>query len=102
MVRISAVSATKKKAGEPKAKASKPLKGHVFINEDRCKGCAFCVAFCPVHCLVMSKRINFKGYLLPEMALPEKCTGCNMCGLYCPDFAIFGERIVNKGEERKK
>lgn len=95
----STVDATKKGAEKQKNKTSKPLKGHVFINEERCKGCAFCVAFCPVHCLAMSKRFNFKGYPLPEMAFPEKCTGCNMCGLYCPDFAIFGERIVNKDEE---
>ena len=73
-------------------------KGKIFLDEGRCKGCGYCVAFCPSHCLVMSSHINKKGYNLPEMASPEKCTGCNLCGLYCPDFAIHGERL-EKGKK---
>lgn len=75
------------------------LKGTVHLTEDRCKGCSFCVAFCPTGCLAMGGRLNKKGYHLPEMAHPEKCNGCDMCGLYCPDFAIFGERLNRKKGE---
>ena len=74
------------------------LKGKVILTEERCKGCSYCVAFCPTECLAISRKLNQKGYNLPEMIHPEKCTGCNMCGLYCPDFAIFGVRL-DKEEE---
>jgi len=67
-------------------------KGKVFFQEARCKGCGFCIEFCPVKVLEFSKDYNAKGYHFPVAAHPEKCIGCNMCGLYCPDFAIWGEK----------
>jgi 2-oxoglutarate ferredoxin oxidoreductase subunit delta len=72
------------------------LKGKVYIAEERCKGCSFCVAFCPTETLAMGGRLNAKGYHLPEVVSPERCNGCDMCGLYCPDFAIFGVRLNRK------
>ncbi len=81
--------------------SSGTLKGRVHITEDRCKGCSYCVVFCPTEALAMGGRLNHKGYHLPEMVHPEKCNGCDTCGLYCPDFAIFGERLnrEKKGEK---
>jgi len=76
-----------------------PLKGKVYIDEDLCKGCSFCVVFCPTDTLAMGGRLNYKGYHLPEVVAPEKCTGCDMCGLYCPEFAIFGVRQKKKKKE---
>ena len=35
--------------------------GIVHILEDRCKGCGFCIEFCPQHILVRSPRM--KSYL---------------------------------------
>lgn len=76
-------------------------KGTVYINDDRCKGCSYCVVFCPTGCLAMGGRLNYKGYHLPELSHPEKCNGCDMCGLFCPDFAIFGVRFkkLKKGKK---
>ncbi len=74
-------------------KVSKKRKGMVFILPERCKGCGFCVEFCPTKTLVLSKKFNAKGYHPPEIVDIEKCTGCELCGMYCPDFAIFGKRI---------
>jgi len=71
-------------------------KGYVFINSLRCKGCGFCVAFCPQDVLKMGDEINEKGYILPLIANPANCNGCNNCGLFCPDFAIFGIRSGKK------
>jgi 2-oxoglutarate ferredoxin oxidoreductase subunit delta len=69
------------------------LKGEVTIIEERCKGCGYCVSFCPTHVLVFSEQTNRSGYLFPIVALPQQCTGCDLCGMYCPDFAIRGRRI---------
>jgi len=65
-------------------------KGYVAINVERCKGCGFCVEFCPTHVLAMSSAFNSKGYHPPHVVNPDKCTGCDLCGMYCPDFAIYG------------
>ena len=63
--------------------------GRVWIIEDRCKGCGFCVEYCPKEVLVMSKRFNRKGYHPPEVVKEEECVNCNLCEMICPDFAIF-------------
>ena len=72
----------------------KPGKGGtVFVRTEVCKGCSYCIDFCPTHCLQFSNDVNPKGYHFPVLARPQDCTGCDMCGQYCPDFAIFGARI---------
>jgi len=69
------------------------LKGMLYIDWDLCKGCGFCVDFCPTKVLALSEEFNAHGYH-PPFLLPEKtCTGCDLCGLYCPDFAIFSVRV---------
>jgi len=65
-------------------------KGTVIIDVERCKGCAFCVEFCPTDVLELSSAFNSKGYHPPHVVAPEKCSGCDLCGMYCPDFAIYG------------
>lgn len=67
-------------------------KGTVFVRVEVCKGCSYCIDFCPTHALDFSRDYNAKGYHFPVLARPEDCTGCDMCGLMCPDFAIFGVR----------
>lgn len=67
-------------------------RGAVTLQPDRCKGCGFCVEFCPTDVLVMSESFTATGYRLPDILRPEACSGCDLCGWYCPDFAIFGYR----------
>lgn len=69
-------------------------KGQVYINRERCKGCGFCIEFCPFRVLEFDTSFNSHGYHPPVIAESNKCTGCDLCGMYCPDFAIFG--IKNK------
>jgi 2-oxoglutarate ferredoxin oxidoreductase subunit delta len=69
------------------------IKGAVAIEVERCKGCAFCVEFCPTKVLALSSAFNSKGYHPPHVVAPEKCSGCDLCGMYCPDFAIYGFRL---------
>lgn len=68
-------------------KAARPAR--VVIGRDRCKGCAYCVEFCPTGALVMSDEMNAKGYLLPKVADESRCLGCGLCEAMCPDFSIF-------------
>jgi 2-oxoglutarate ferredoxin oxidoreductase subunit delta len=74
----------------PEVNKPKKPRGEVLINADLCKGCGFCIAFCPAKGLAFSDEFNSKGYHPPCAVKPEACTGCNLCGMYCPDFAIFG------------
>lgn len=79
------------------AKAKKVTKysGTTFIEQDLCKGCGFCIAFCPTDALEFAKEFNHKGYHYPVLEREVDCTGCDLCGLYCPDFAIFGIKYNN-------
>ena len=78
-----------------KSESTKPKKvrGIVYLDADRCKGCGFCVEFCPPKVLILSEEFNAKGYHPPRLIDPENCTGCDLCGMYCPDFAIFAVQI---------
>ena len=70
----------------------KKPRGYVSVNLERCKGCGFCVAFCPKKVLDLSNDYNAKGYHYPVAFRKEVCSGCDQCGSYCPDFAIYGLR----------
>jgi len=63
--------------------------GEVHIINDRCKGCSFCVAYCPVGVLELSKEFNTKGYHPPYTKYPEKCINCGLCEMLCPEYAIW-------------
>ena len=65
--------------------------GIVHVIEERCKGCGFCVEFCPRHLLKMSTGTNSKGYHPPEVIDDLNCVNCGLCALLCPDFAIYVE-----------
>ncbi|MGB3341401.1 MAG: 4Fe-4S dicluster domain-containing protein [bacterium] len=63
--------------------------GEVHIFKDRCKGCAFCVEYCPKDVLEMSEEFNIKGYHPPMVKNPDDCLECHLCEMLCPEFAIF-------------
>jgi len=89
-------------AGPPQA-TNKPRKvrGTVYINASRCKGCGFCIAFCPPKVLEFAEEFNAAGYHPPRLANPDGCTGCDLCGLYCPDFAIYGVMLKYSSAARQ-
>ena len=64
-------------------------KGRVVVIEDRCKGCGFCIEYCPHDVLCMSSAFNKRGYHPPEVADKSKCINCHFCELLCPEFAIY-------------
>ncbi|MEI8173146.1 MAG: ferredoxin family protein [Deltaproteobacteria bacterium] len=63
--------------------------GRVIIIEDRCKGCGFCVEYCPRDVLRMSSMFNAKGYYTPAVINASKCVNCHFCEDLCPEFAIY-------------
>lgn len=68
-------------------------KGIVHILEERCKGCGFCIEFCPRDVLEMARHYNVKGYHPPRVKKPEDCVNCHYCETICPDFAIYSVEV---------
>lgn len=63
-------------------------KGDITIDEQFCKGCNFCVEFCPKDCIIIGDNFNSQGYQLPIFVNKEQCTACAICGKMCPESAI--------------
>lgn len=74
--------------------------GELVIIEDRCKGCGFCVEYCPNDVLEVSDKYNSKGYHPPEIINIDECCYCGFCQIVCPDFAIY--TIVEETEIEKE
>jgi formate hydrogenlyase subunit 6/NADH:ubiquinone oxidoreductase subunit I len=45
----------------PAAPKARRFRGQVFIHRDRCKGCGFCIEFCPPKVLAFSEEFNSHG-----------------------------------------
>jgi 2-oxoglutarate ferredoxin oxidoreductase subunit delta len=74
----------------------RPPRGDVRIVVDRCKGCGFCVEYCPKDVLEMSSEFNRKGYHPPRVVKTGECVNCNLCEMICPDFAIYSVLIAEE------
>ena len=74
--------------------------GEIHIITDLCKGCGFCIEFCPRKMLEKSNQLNKRGVYPPKVTDEGKCTLCGFCTAICPDFAIFCvEKEQEKGDE---
>ena len=63
------------------------IEGHEFVvDDDRCFGCAACVALCPVDALTLD------GIL--AIVDEPKCTHCEHCIPACPVHALSLEVVV--------
>ncbi|MBI4559511.1 MAG: 4Fe-4S binding protein [Candidatus Hydrogenedentes bacterium] len=76
--------------------SARVARGRVFIIPERCKGCRYCVAFCPVDVLEESTEINAKGYHYPKVKKGKEnaCVHCLFCDLVCPEMAIYTEEVT--------
>ena len=45
----------------------------IYIDGKICKGCQLCIYFCPKNVFETGKEVNDKGFVIPEVAYPEKC-----------------------------
>lgn len=68
----------------------------IVVIEDRCKGCSFCIEFCPRDVLEQDTKLNVRGAHVPRVKDLDLCVGCGVCEEICPDFAIF---LVDKKRE---
>ena len=76
-----------KKKPTDAARRKRP-KARLVIDTEACKGCGFCVEFCPTGALELSSDFNRKGYHPPEL-IEHDCVYCEMCELICPEFAVY-------------
>lgn len=60
----------------------------VDIISKYCKGCGYCINFCPKNLLKMGVERNMKGHFFPYIEEIEKCIGCQNCVIVCPEGAI--------------
>ena len=64
------------------------MKGCIEIDQELCKGCQICMAFCPKDVISSSDKLNISGYLPVVFDVNGECTGCAICALVCPEVAI--------------
>jgi len=86
--------------GEMAASDKVSAKLEIEIYRERCKGCGFCVEFCPHHVLAVSSEFNSKGYHPPRVSDIMACRGCKFCELACPDFALLVSKAAKQEEEK--
>ena len=58
------------------------------INTVLCKGCGFCVKYCPKNILELGTLRIKHGHLFQNVTDESKCISCAMCATICPEGAI--------------
>jgi len=64
------------------------MKGYIEIDQELCKGCQICIAFCPKGVIVPSNKLNASAYLPVALDDSGECTGCAICAVVCPEVVI--------------
>ena len=64
----------------------------VTVNDKFCKGCGYCVKYCPKKVLALDDNISGKGYKIAKVADKKGCIGCASCAVVCPEGAITIEK----------
>ena len=66
-----------------------PRKALPEIDVQRCTGCGWCVAVCPLHVLSL-QTLGGQAHAPKRSSLDDApgCTGCALCAVRCPFDAI--------------
>jgi len=76
------------------------MTGKIVIDEEKCKGCGYCIDFCPQKVIKPADYTNAKDYHPAVLVDPEgKCKGCGICYLVCPDVAIEVYKEIEGGKK---
>lgn len=60
----------------------------ISLNVVLCKGCSFCVKYCPKKILELGKERSPRGFFFPVVTDESKCISCGICSTVCPEGAI--------------
>lgn len=60
----------------------------ISLNVSLCKGCSFCIKYCPKKILELGKERSPKGFFYPVVTDESKCISCGICSTICPEAAI--------------
>jgi len=71
------------------------VRGKIIIDKDKCKGCEYCIIYCPKKCIELSHAINVRGVNFAVFSKPQECIACRICAQMCPEVCI--EVIQRKG-----
>ncbi|UCC95682.1 MAG: 4Fe-4S dicluster domain-containing protein [Candidatus Omnitrophota bacterium] len=71
----------------------------VKIKKNKCKGCQFCIFYCPTKHLELSKDLNRRGVMYAEVKKYSRCVGCGFCFTVCPESCIEVYGAKNKGKK---
>ena len=75
--------------------------GMVFIDKEKCTGCALCAIDCPNKALAL--RPNHERDSFQLLFRQETCTACGECERSCPEHCLrFIQREPEKNESRKE
>ena len=75
--------------------------GMLFIDKEKCTGCALCAIDCPTKALVIRQDSEKDSYQL--LFRQEACTACGVCEKSCPEHCLqFIEKEPGKGETGKE
>ena len=74
--------------------------GEIHVIRELCKGCGFCVEYCPRRVLELSEGFNRKGYHPPAAVNADACVSCGLCELICPEFAIYVKKLEEDGSQK--
>ena len=69
----------------------------IKLIKEMCKGCGYCIEFCPNKVFERSEEITEKGVTPPTIKHPDRCTLCGLCTRLCPDFALTMEEDETHG-----
>jgi len=71
----------------------------ITLNEELCKGCGYCVEFCPREVFGGSDELSRKAVVPPEVKDEARCTDCGLCAMLCPELAISVETREGKADD---
>ena len=67
---------------------NKKKRYHIQVLDEQCKGCGWCIEFCPLNVIHVSSEFNAKGYHPVYVDAENECVDCGFCELICPEFAL--------------